>query len=129
MNIKKIDCLFFLLQFCYDKTNKGKRDNFSSGKKTFSLNTSLLFVKLKVTNVFLGLIFQTQCFFMFFQDSNKNKNFKTICNGLLLYWSTDETLRIFLSTLRSSHGYCSVRKNFLRNFAKFTGKNLCQSLF
>ena len=30
---------------------------------------------------------------------------------------------------RSSHWRCSVRKGVLRNFAKFTGKNLCQSLF
>ena len=30
---------------------------------------------------------------------------------------------------RSSHRRCSVRKGFLRKFAKFTGKNLCQSLF
>ena len=33
------------------------------------------------------------------------------------------------SILRSSHRRCSVRKGVLRNFAKFTGKNLCQSLF
>ena len=31
--------------------------------------------------------------------------------------------------LRSSHLRCSVRKDVLRNFAKFTGKYLCQSLF
>ena len=30
---------------------------------------------------------------------------------------------------RSSHQRCSVRKSVLRNFAKFTGKYLCQSLF
>ena len=30
---------------------------------------------------------------------------------------------------RSSHQKCSVRKGLLRNFAKFTGKYLCQSLF
>ena len=35
----------------------------------------------------------------------------------------------FLSCLRSSHRRCSVRKGVLRNFAKFTGKHLCQSLF
>ena len=29
---------------------------------------------------------------------------------------------------RSSHS-CSVKKGLLRNFAKFTGKDLCQSLF
>ena len=30
---------------------------------------------------------------------------------------------------RSSHRSCSVKKGVLRNFAKFTGKHLCQSLF
>ena len=32
------------------------------------------------------------------------------------------------SFYRSSHWRCSVRKVVLRNFAKFTGKHLCQSL-
>ena len=30
---------------------------------------------------------------------------------------------------RSSHQRCSVRKGVLRNFTKFAGKHLCQSLF
>ena len=30
---------------------------------------------------------------------------------------------------RSSHRRCSVRKGVVKNFAKFTGKHLCQSLF
>ena len=30
---------------------------------------------------------------------------------------------------RSSHQRCFVRKSVLRNFAKFTGKHLCQGLF
>ena len=30
---------------------------------------------------------------------------------------------------RSSHQRCSMEKGALRNFAKFTGKHLCQSLF
>ena len=35
----------------------------------------------------------------------------------------------FLRTNRSSHRGCSVKKGFLRNFAKFTGKHLFQRLF
>ena len=31
--------------------------------------------------------------------------------------------------LRSSHHRCSMKKGFLRNFTKFTGKHLCQKLF
>ena len=30
---------------------------------------------------------------------------------------------------RGSHRRCSVKKGVLRNFAKFTGKHLCQCLF
>ena len=31
--------------------------------------------------------------------------------------------------LRSRHQRCSIKKGVLRNFSKFTGKHLCQSLF
>ena len=34
-----------------------------------------------------------------------------------------------LRTPRSSHKRCSLKKGVLRNFKKFTGKYLCQSLF
>ena len=34
-----------------------------------------------------------------------------------------------LATVRSSHRRCSVKQVVLRNFAKFTGKQLRQSLF
>ena len=37
-------------------------------------------------------------------------------------------MEIFVS-IRSSHRGCSLRKGALRNFAKFTGKQLCPSLF
>ena len=40
------------------------------------------------------------------------------------------TLKLVFGTiLRSSHRRCSIRKGVLRNFAKFTWKHLCQSLF
>ena len=35
----------------------------------------------------------------------------------------------YIHIYRSSHRRCSVRKDVLRNFAKFTGKHLCQGLF
>ena len=34
-----------------------------------------------------------------------------------------------VDSARSSHQRCSVRKGVLRNFTKFSGKHLCQSLF
>ena len=37
--------------------------------------------------------------------------------------------RMVSSINRSSHQRCSIRKGILRNFAKFTGKHLYQSLF
>ena len=41
-----------------------------------------------------------------------------------------QTLKtLFKETLRSSHGRFSVKKAVLRNFIKFSGKHLCQSLF
>ena len=33
------------------------------------------------------------------------------------------------ATYRTSHRRCSLRKGVLKNFTKFTGKHLCQSLF
>ena len=36
---------------------------------------------------------------------------------------------IHMIHLRSSHQRCSVKEGVLRNFANFTGKHLCQSLF
>ena len=36
---------------------------------------------------------------------------------------------ILINYLKSSHQRCSLKKGVLRNFAKLTGKHLCQSLF
>ena len=36
---------------------------------------------------------------------------------------------LFPVIVRSSHQRCFVREGVLRNFAKFTGKHLCQSVF
>ena len=47
----------------------------------------------------------------------------------------DLTIKSYLNKLskmfifRSSHRMCSIKKGILRNFSKFTGKHLCQSLF
>ena len=38
-------------------------------------------------------------------------------------------IRVALTNTNSSHRRWSVRKGVLRNFAKFTGKHLCQGLF
>ena len=41
----------------------------------------------------------------------------------------NELILILINNLRSSPRRCSLRKGVLRNFAKFRGKHLCQSLF
>ena len=46
-------------------------------------------------------------------------------------WTNNETHTLFHFSYysRSSHRKCSIRKCVLRNFIKFRGKHLCQSLF
>ena len=67
--------------------------------------------------------------------------YKNTSGGLLLYLGPCQisVMNFFLLFVvnyfckkvpfRSSHHRCSVRKGVLRNFAKFTGKHLWQSLF
>ena len=58
---------------------------------------------------------------------------KIKCFSLIFYEIHDDSVLkckkpwIFMVKFRSSHRRCSVRKGVLRNFAKFTGKHLCQS--
>ena len=49
-----------------------------------------------------------------------------VCCRLFVLWLH---LKFWWAWFRSSHQRCSVRKGVLRNFAKYTGKHLCQSLF
>ena len=54
----------------------------------------------------------------------------TLCDNQYLYMI--HNLTIFWPIIwpfRSSRRRCSVKKGVLKNFAKFTGKHLCQSLF
>ena len=50
-----------------------------------------------------------------------------------ILWRNMKTVIFFIFTeqkqFRSSHRRCSVKKAVLKNFAKLTGKHLCQSLF
>ena len=45
------------------------------------------------------------------------------------HWLKQHPFFFWWFFLWSSHQRCSVKKGVLRNFAKFTGKRLCQSLF
>ena len=58
------------------------------------------------------------------QQFSKQKDYKT-----LQFLYTTKSKAVELNCSKSSHQRCSVKKGVLRNFAKFTGKYLCQSLF
>ena len=70
-------------------------------------------------------MFPTQGFSCETCEIFKNTILKNINERLVL----KKMLNILLICSRSSHLRCSVRKGVVRNFAKFTGKHLCQSLF
>ena len=60
-----------------------------------------------------------------------SKNLK-ICSrskNFLIPRSQREVMKNHQAQIRSSHQRCSMKKIVLRNFSKFTGKHLCQSLF
>ena len=70
---------------------------------------------------------------MFTISNGKNVTLKHTSLGLGLHSMTGMKNPVnilhLLSHPRSSHQRCSVKKGVLRNFAKFTGKYLCQCLF
>ena len=55
-------------------------------------------------------------------NHNSGSSRVTMFLAAMLIWA-------LFSPSRSSHRKCSVRKDLLRNFARLTGKHLCQSLF
>ena len=82
--------------------------NFSLGHRFYKLRTS--FTKKTEANV--SPVF---CIFLLTKLKNSSK--------------ISSILTISHEIIRSSHWMCSARKSVLRNFAKFTGKHLCQSPF
>ena len=50
-------------------------------------------------------------------------------NGTFFFQNSKLCSGMVPSINRSSHRRCSIRKGVLRNFIKFTGNHLCQSLF
>ena len=73
----------------------------------------------------LGLSF-TRFFNKFSHDRQEKKNDKSTVQKFEYL----ESERCFFGKLKAVVARrCSVRKSVLRNFAKFTGKHLCQSLF
>ena len=62
--------------------------------------------------------------FFIYQKLKNSHNF----SSLSFYLVFQNTKRLN-EPYRSSHPRCSIKKGVLKNFAKFTGKHLCQSLF
>ena len=59
-----------------------------------------------------------------------NKELKLLLKSLIKFsWITCDCHIIFQRFFRSSQQRCSMEKGVLRNFSKFRGKHLCQSLF
>ena len=76
--------------------------------------------------------------FSYYSRASYSGIFRTLHNFVIFrnwgklrtLWTSYGIFRKFLmATIRNSHQRCSVRKGVLRNFTKFTGKDLCQSLF
>ena len=65
-------------------------------------------------------VFKLWCFLNFVLKELKISDFQKV---------SSQVKRNLFSFNRGSHRRRSVRKGVLRNFAKFTGKHLCQSLF
>ena len=61
----------------------------------------------------------------FFNEMQYSSQWRRFC--VIKFWSVAATF--LLHSFRSSHQRCSVKKDVLRNFAKFIEKRLCQCLF
>ena len=78
-------------------------------------------------------IFKSTCFAEYLQTAatvNLWYNFygaQSLLHQLIVNFTKFSKLENCLN--RNSHQRCSMKKGVLRNFVKFTGKHLCQSLF
>ena len=62
-------------------------------------------------------------------QKNPKKSFVTIYKESTHRYFSNIFFRWLFKNIRNNHRGCSVKKGVLRNFTKFTGKQLCQSLF
>ena len=67
--------------------------------------------------------------FMVYWTITYSEPFQTSKMELFVKKVTSKETNPLLGCFRSSHRRCSVKTGALRNFAKLTGKDLCQSLF
>ena len=71
-----------------------------------------------------------------FKVNNKDTRTTSLCFGLyivkfehIFFISFSDVPIVDFDQYRSSHRRCSVKKGVIRNFEKFAGKHLCQSVF
>ena len=97
----KVNCVFLVecFEILSTSLNKGEID-LIKGASAFLSNSQLEYQNNSYTILYRG---------------------KSLCEYLNQY--------VEHMSNRSSHRYCSVKKVFLKNFANFTGRHLCWSLF
>ena len=61
--------------------------------------------------------------------NSRNYHFYTVVYFIFLRFLLKQTVLIAPKIDKSSHQRCVHKKSVLKNFGKFTGKHLCQSLF
>ena len=84
-----------------------------------------------LTSICLNWYKQLEFSTIFINETKVRNNKSLACefgvftSGVFLYFFCENDAY----TCRSSHWRCSVKKSVLKNFTKFTWKNLCQNLF
>ena len=99
------NCITFLLKKC---------DSLITKYDSYYYNMCRFYYKMR--QLLQNVTFITKCV-----DTVSNKApHKSASTSLIFYYQ---------GQVRSSHGRCSVKKDVLKYFGKFTGKHLCQSPF
>ena len=92
------------------------------------LSLTLLFWNLSVIYLSEKKSLITRIFRNWFHASHSSKIYRGNVVGIK-YECLYKVLDLSQTGWKSSRRRCSVRKGVFKNFAKFTGKNLCQGLF
>ena len=113
------------------KKEKKKKKETSSLAKTLVREGQCMLVSSRNTRSCLLRCSQniSHIFFLFSIVCTVTSNTKPDSKLFALIKNLIQFKTLLTRIFRSSHRRCSVKKGVLRNFAKFTGKHPCQSLF
>ena len=94
----------------------------------FILSTWIIRANISSCNL---LVSQFGILWICFRNCSDNLSYIVVNKKFLCFCQLFERFHKsqLISSFRSSHQRCSIRKDVLKNFKKFTGKLLCQSLF